>query len=570
MNALMIIAGALAVAVLGYRWYAGFIDKKVIEADPHRITPAKMYMDGVDFMPTPKNVLFGYQFKSIAGAGPVVGAIIALQWGWLPALLWLFLGVFFIGWVHDYVSGMVSLRCDGLSLGGLSHRLISPRARLILLSFIYFYLLLLAGAFGGVIAGALIKLPSGPLAIIILGLAGFLAGQMIYRWRVNILLMTVICVGLALVGIELGKRFPADFLLGTGLAQSKLTWALFAVAFSFMSAVLPIWRFALPLNYVAFYIVMFGLVGGIIGIIVGLPPIQAPAYTQFTIGIGPLWPILFVTIACGAISGWHSMVSTSGTCRQLEKETDAKPVLAGSMFTEMLLAVVALMTAAAAIPFSQYTDLMKPGGPGAGAVFATGLGNLLNIIGLPLAYGKTMAVVIIIVLALTVMQLVLRFMKIATMELVGEYSPFLRNNFVATFIAAALTLLLVQTGWWQYLWILFGGANQLLASLALLVASVWLLSQGKKATFTLVPMWFMFITTIAALLYTSYNLLSKVFTGQVKAATGQSLLEATVGNGLMGIVALFLVIAAFFLLVDGIKAINRHRQAGAGLAAETK
>jgi len=321
---------------------------------------------------------------------------------------------------------------------------------------------------------------------------------------------------------------------------------------------------------VAFYIVMFGLVGGIIGILVGLPPIQAPAYTQFSIGIGPLWPILFVTIACGAISGWHSMVSTSGTCRQLERETDAKPVLAGSMFTEMLLAVVALMTAAAAIPFTQYQDLMKPGGPGAGAVFATGLGNLLSFVGLPLAYGKTMAVVIIIVLALTVMQLVLRFMKIATVELAGDYSPFLRNNTIATLIAALLTLLLVQTGWWQYLWILFGGANQLLSSLALMVASVWLLSQGKRATFTLIPMWFMFVTTIAALLYTSYNLLSQVFTGQVKRATGQSLLEATIGNGLMGIVALFLVIAAFFLLADGLKAINRYRQAGREITAAAK
>ncbi len=566
MNAVLIIAGALAVAVLGYRWYAGFIDRQVIEADPQRMTPARMYMDGVDFMPTPKNVLFGYQFKSIAGAGPVVGAIIALQWGWLPALLWLFLGVLFIGWVHDYVSGMVSLRCDGLSLGGLSHKLISPRARLILLSFVYFYLLLLAGAFGGVIAGALTKLGSGPLAIIILALSGLLAGQMIYRWRTNILLMTVVCVGLALVGIELGKRFPAELLLGS-FAQSKFVWGLFAVAFSFISAVLPIWRFALPLNYVAFYIVMFGLVGGIVGIIVGLPPVQAPAYTQFTIGIGPLWPILFVTIACGAISGWHSMVSTSGTCRQLEKETDAKPVLAGSMFTEMVLGVVALMTAAAAISFTEYKELLKVS---PAAVFATGLGNLLNIIGLPVAYGKTMATVIIIVLAITVMQLVLRFMKIATVELVGDYSPLLRHNFVATFIAAALTLLLIQTGWWQYLWILFGGANQLLSSLALMVASVWLLSQGKRATFTLIPMWFMFITTIAALLYTSYNLLSKVLTGQVKAATGQTLLEATIGNGLMGLVALFLVIAAFVLLADGIRAINRHRQPGVGVAAEAK
>jgi len=181
-----------------------------------------------------------------------------------------------------------------------------------------------------------------------------------------------------------------------------------------------------------------------------------------------------------------------------------------------------------------------------------------------------MATVIIIVLALTVMQLVLRFMKVATIELVGDRSPILRNGPVATFIAAILVLLLVQTGWWQYLWILFGGANQLLASLALLVASVWLISQGKKAIFTLLPMWFMFITTIAALLYTSYNLLSKVFTGQVKAATGQTLLEATVGNGLMGFVALFLVIAACILLYDGIKALRRVQPPQAAPAAEVK
>jgi carbon starvation protein len=566
MYAIYLILGALVVAVGGYRWYAGAVDRLVIKADPNRVTPAKMYMDGVDFMPTSKYVLFGYQFKSIAGAGPVVGAIIALQWGWLPAILWLFIGVLFIGWVHDYVAGMVSLRSDGLSLGGLSYKLISPRARNILLSFVYFYLLLLAGAFGGVIAGALVKLTSGPVAMLVLAFAGALAGQMIYRWRVNILVITVVCVLIALVGIYLGQVLTTDKLLGS-LAQNKFTWGLFAVAFCFISAVLPIWRFALPLNYVAFYIVMLGLVGGIVGIVVGLPPVQAPAYTEFFMGIGPLWPILFVTIACGACSGWHAMVSTSGTCRQLEYETDAKPVLAGSMFTEMVLGVVALMTAAAAMPFSQYQELMKPGGPGAGAVFATGLGNLLNIIGLPLAYGKTMATVIIIVLALTVMQLVLRFMKVATIELVGDRSPLLRNGTVATFIAAVLVLLLVQTGWWQYLWVLFGGANQLLASLALLVASVWLLSQGKKATFTLIPMWFMFVTTIAALLYTSYNLLSKVFTGQVKAATGQSLLEATIGNGLMGIVALFLVVAAFVLLFDGIKALRLYRPPAVGAEA---
>jgi carbon starvation protein len=181
-----------------------------------------------------------------------------------------------------------------------------------------------------------------------------------------------------------------------------------------------------------------------------------------------------------------------------------------------------------------------------------------------------MATVIIVVLALTVMQLVLRFMKVATVELVGDRAPILRNGPIATFVAALLTLLLIQTGWWQYLWILFGGANQLLSSLALMVASVWLLSQGKKATFTLVPMWFMFITTIAALMYTSYSLLFKVFTGQVKAATGQTLLEATIGNGLMGFVALFLVIAAIILLIDGIKALKRVQPPRAAPAAQMK
>ena len=558
---LLIIIAALVVAVLGYRWYAGYVDRKVVGVDPKKVTPATMYMDGVDFMPTNKNVLFGYQFKSIAGASPVVGAIIALQWGWLPAILWLFLGVLLIGWVHDYFAGVVAMRNDGMSLGGLSYKLISPRARTILVSFIYFYLLLLAGAFGGVIAGALIKLPSGPVAVIVMSLAGVLAGQMLYRWHVNILVITVVCVALALVGIKLGEMFPAQDLIGS-LAQSKFVWGLFAVVFCYISAVLPIWRFALPVNYVSFYIILFGMLAGVIGIFVGLPPVTAPAFTQFTIGIGPLWPILFVTIACGACSGWHAMVSASGTCRQLESECDAKPVLAGSMFTEMVLGVIALMTAGAAIPFSQYQELMKVGG--AGAVFATGLSNLMNIIGIPIPFGKTMATVIIIILAITVMQLVLRFMKVAAVELVGEKIAVMRNGPFATFVAAALTFLLVMTGWWQYLWILFGGANQLLASLALLVASLWLMSQGKKATLTLIPMWFMFITTIAALLYTSFALLSKVVEGKVHG-------EALVGNGLMGIVGLFLVVAAFILLFDGLKALKRYRQhPGEGMVQEAK
>ena len=198
MNAVLVLVLGFIVFFIGYRFYAGYIDTKVMKADPKRATPAKMYMDGVEFMPTSKNVLFGYQFKSIAGAAPIIGPIIAIQWGWLPALIWILGGALFIGWVQDYSSAMIAMRNDGASFGGLSHRLISPRARIILLSFLYFYLLLIAGAFGNVVVSTAISLKSAPMAWLFLTIGGVLAGQMIYRWKKDILLTTVVCVVIVL------------------------------------------------------------------------------------------------------------------------------------------------------------------------------------------------------------------------------------------------------------------------------------------------------------------------------------------------------------------------------------
>ena len=205
-----------------------------------------MYMDGVEFMPTSKNILFGYQFKSIAGAAPIIGPIIAIQWGWLPALIWILAGAFFIGWVQDYSSAMMAMRNDGASFGGLSHKLISPRARVILLSFIYFYLLLIAGAFGNVVVSTAIGLKAAPMAWLFLTIGGILAGQMIYRWRKDIILTTVVTVVIALLGIWLGTIAPSDEILGAALANSRPVWAIAAFVFCYFAAVLPIWRFALP------------------------------------------------------------------------------------------------------------------------------------------------------------------------------------------------------------------------------------------------------------------------------------------------------------------------------------
>ncbi len=550
MNSVIVLILGFVVAFLGYRVYAKYIDAKIIKSDPQRVTPAKMYMDGVEFMPTNKNVLFGYQFKSIAGAAPIIGPIIAIQWGWLPALVWILGGALFIGWVQDYSSMMVAMRNEGASFGGLSHKLISPRARVILLAFIYFYLLLIAGAFGNVVVSTAVGLKAAPMAWLFLTIGGILAGQMIYKWRKDIILTTVVTVLIALFGIYLGTILPSDQVLGASIANSRPVWAVVAFVFCYFAAVLPIWRFALPINYVASYIVFLGLFFGIVGIFVLHPDFTLPATTDFTIKIGPIWPIMFVTIACGAISGWHSIVSSSGTARQLENELDARPVGGGVMFVEMLLAVFALVIAGTiyASP-AEYGAAIKLG---PGAIFAAGVSKFLGALGMPADIGRSYGSVMMIVLAITIMQLVVRFMRVATSELLSDVSPVFRNPHVGTFIASVLGIILVLSGWWQYLWVLFGGANQLMASLALMLITIWLMSEGKSYAWAFYPMIFMFVTTVAALLYTSWNLLQKVFAGGVQG-------EAFVGNLLMGLVGFFLVICALILGYEGLKAFNRFR-----------
>jgi carbon starvation protein len=550
MNSIVVLLLGVIVFFIGYRFYARYIDTRVIKSDPKKATPAKMYMDGVEFMPTSKSILFGYQFKSIAGAAPVVGPIIAIQWGWLPALLWILLGAFFIGWVQDYSTAMVAMRKEGASLGGLSYKLISPRARIVLLCFIYFFLLLVAGAFGNIVVDAATAQKSSPMAWLLLTIGGLLAGQMIYRWRKDIILTTVVCVVIALFGIWVGTVAPSDSILGASFANSRPLWAIAAMVFCYFAAVLPIWRFALPINYVASYIVFLGLFFGMIGVLVLHPNFTLPAYTGFEIGIGPLWPIMFVTIGCGAVSGWHSIVSSSGTARQLENELDARPVGGGVMFVEMMLAVFALIIAGTIYASSaDYAAALAKGPIG---VFAAGVSKFLGALGMPAAVGKSYGGVMLIVLAVTILQLVIRFMRVATSELLGDLSPLFKNAHVGTTIAALLTLILILTGWWQYLWILFGGSNQLMASMALMLVTAFLMSEGKPYAWTFYPMIFMFITTTAALIVTSYRLFRAVFSGAVKG-------EAYIGNILMGLVAIFLVVAAIILAVEGIRAFRRYR-----------
>ncbi|MFI5168258.1 MAG: carbon starvation protein A [Thermoanaerobaculales bacterium] len=623
MNTLWVVVIAVGVIYTAYNFYARRVDRNVIRSDAKRATPAKMYMDGVDFMPTSKNVLYGYHFKSIAAAGPIVGVITAANiWGWLPSLLWLVFGVSLIGWASDYSAIMVSVRNDGNSLSAISHRLIAPRTRTILFVFIFFYLMLLAGAFVGILAAILSARPDVPFGIIMLALMGLLAGQMMYRWKMGIISVTVIVVAITLAAMALGPmgqhkneqgglvqgpvggtvaavngaidnlngkrplfnvvdptaadpRIPAPGADGkrpttaaydaaTGLVRTLpnyLLWMVFLFVFSYLGANLPIWRFAQPVNYIGFWIMLITIVLSAVGALaapltgvkdvagnaIGAFALSATKDLGFAVQAGkawqPLWPMLFVTIACGAISGWHALVGSVGTARQLEYETDGLPVGAGSMFGEYTLALLSLVAVSIA------------GVGGGGARFAAGVGKLIyagTFGALPEVFGTALGFGAFVMIVLTVTQLVFRVMRVTLTEWVGEAVPLVRNMHVSSIISMVLTLALVLTGTWVYLWQMFGASNQLMAALSLLVVTVWLKSENRKPTYALVPMLFMYITTLFATLVTARNLYVTI------AANPKMSGLPVAGAWAMIVVAALLVVAALFIGWDGLKAYQRY------------
>ena len=613
-SAFVVVIGAVVIA-LAYNLYAKRIDRQVIAADEKKATPARMYMDGVDFVPTSRYVLYGYHFKSIAAAGPIVGVITAANiWGWVPAILWLVIGVSFIGWASDYSAIVLAVRNDGQSLSAVAHRLIAPRTRTILFTFIFFYLLLVAGAFVGIMAAVMAARPDSPLGILVLGLMGLLAGHLIYKTKANIGLVTLVVVVVTLLAMALGPlgvnfegdaptwsegpvsgvvvgvndavngggplygvvdptgadpRIPpadpdtgerpttAAFDAATGTVQvlpSFLLWSVFLLGFSYLGARLAIWRFAQPVNFIGFWVTALTIGIGAIGAI--LAPFLEPevatfevaafngfAPAQATAAIQPLWPMLFVTIACGAISGWHALFGSVGTARQLEYETDALPVGGGGMFSENALALLSLTAVAIA------------GGAGAGA-FAAGVGQLLNVatfglLGVP--YGTALGFGAFIVIVLTVVQLVFRVMRVTLGEWGGEAWVGFKNQTFATLLSMAATLFLVLTGTWVYLWQLFGASNQLMAALSLLVVTVWLASTRRNATYAGLPMLFMYVTTLAATVVTAYNLWATII--RRPEAVGIEI----VGAWTMIVIAVLLLAAAAVIGADGWRAWNRFR-----------
>lgn len=497
-----VLIGLLAYAV-AYWGYGKWFDRTVWRPDANKTTPAHMYTDGVEYFPVTKYVLWGYQFKSVAALGPILGPFIALQYGWLPAAIWIILGNFFIGWLQDYGAIMLSIRNQGRSFGPITYEFTGAAGRSTLLGFILFYLVIISATFIFFIATFWNIFPGAFVATLGITLTGLLAGYLMYKQRANVGMVTILSLVLMIVALYLGTLKPLQVTKDMFGIWSIPVWGLVCCAFLYLASILPLPTFIQPINYISFFptffSVIFIIIGALISPFTGIA-LQQPAFKGFYpggfAGVGPMWPILFTAIACGAISGWHSLAGSSSTAKQLDVETDAHPVGAGAMLSEGIVALASL--AAYMVLSAKDAGLGNIGGWVLGAQMLTK--PFLGWAGA--AFLATFFSVALVLYAITVQALVTRFWRLVSAEVAGQGTwSWFGQKHVSTVIGLALPLLLASTGTWNNIWLYFGGANQLLAGLALMLITIHLARTKVQTGYTFYPAIFMILTTVGALIW---------------------------------------------------------------------
>ena len=556
---LFVVLGLLVYAA-AYFLYGKWYDRTVWQPDPKRVTPAHMYMDGITFFPVSKYVLFGFQFKGIAGLGPILGPFVALFYGWVPALIWILLGNFFIGWIHDYSSLFMSVRNDGKTMGPLTYELISPRARNALMGFLFFYLILIISVFA-VLCSLFFKIyPESVLATVFLFIGGIVSGLMMYKAKAGIGLSTLVGLILVVAGIVAGKYFPITH-------ESMVLWIIFTSVLLFIGGTLSLMYVMQPIVYVASYPAIFGIILLILGALISpitKVPIQQIAWggvlgtTGDVWNPGPIWPILTVSIACGAISGWHSLVSTSGSASQLDVETDALPVGGGSMLTEGLLALASLAAYMVLTP----DELKTLGGvkwsclvEGAAKLIAPFTGGEIAVPWIKAFYAMWLELY-----AITIGMIAVRFFWLVWSDVVGK--SVLANKFVGSILGLVISDILAYTGAWINLWLLFGGSNQLLAGLALSLVTIYLAKVKRPTIYTLGPAVFMIITCEAALIFESVKFFRAIALGKpfVKGPLANYPTIAKGLNAIFGVFGLVLFVLGLMVAIDAYRAYKKYKQ----------
>ncbi|MDH5197350.1 MAG: carbon starvation protein A [Gemmatimonadota bacterium] len=535
MSSIALLVVGLSAFLTGYLVYSRYIARAIYRLDPDFVTPAHQFEDGVDFVPTNKHVLFGHHFTSVAGAAPIVGPAIAVIWGWLPAFLWVVLGTVFAGAVHDFGTLWIATRHKGQSIGSLADTIVGGRARVLFLLIIFFLLLLVNAVFAVVIANLFIANPGSVVPVWSSLVVAIIVGLLIYRTKAGLLGPSLGALLVLYAMIWLGQYVPftlpdffgwaptaAQLAATTGdaaAAQAAATtdgmragWVIILFVYAFFASVLPVWLLLQPRDYVNGHqlFVALGIIG--LGVLFTNPPVIAPAINLQLPADAPSWfPLLFITIACGAISGFHGLVASGTSCKQLDKETDARYVGYGGAVGEGSLALMSIIATTAGFAvyvgvdgWHEHYATWASASAGATTAFVNGVGVLAEGIGIPHAVATIFAAVVVISFAATTMDTGVRLQRYIIGELGAQYRVRLvQNRWVATGIAvvscALLALGIDRGAGGMRLWPLFGTTNQLTAGLSLLVVTLFLVSLKRRVWVTVIPMAFLLVMTTWAM-----------------------------------------------------------------------
>jgi carbon starvation protein len=484
---LILIAGAIL--LIGYVTYGAYIARR-LGIDPSRPTPAFTKQDGVDYVPAPSFVLMGHHFASIAGAAPIAGPITAAVFGWIPVALWVLVGGIFVGAVHDFAALVASIRHDGKSIGEVIGKNVGSGGRVLFLLFAWLTLLLVVAAFANIVATTFASVPAAASSSFLFLILAVGFGFAVYRAGYGMVVSSTIGVALVFGAVWLGTVIPIS------LTADAWKWVL--LAYIGVASTVPVWILLQPRDYLNSFLLYFSLGGAFIGIMIANPTLQLPGYLGFeTQTVGLLFPMLFVTVACGAVSGFHALVASGTTAKQLKTEAHAKRIGYGSMLIESFLAMTAIIAVASV--WNKVGDIKG----GAFAIYATGIAEMLNVVGLPVALGITFFTLAASAFALTSLDTACRLARYSLQELSKcegfDKVPGLGNRYAATGVTLVASGGLLFSGQFSQIWPMFGAANQLVAGLTFLAIAAWMANRKRSYWFAVVPMIWMLGVTLSAL-----------------------------------------------------------------------
>ena len=508
LTVLLILSGFFL--IIAYFSYGKFIASR-LDITNTQPTPAHQLNDGIDYIPSNKLVVLGHHFASIAGAGPIVGPIIAVTFGWIPAVIWILLGGVFFGAVHDISSMTASLRHEGKSIGVIIQKYIGNGGKRLFLLFSFSTLILIIAVFADIIAKTFIKNPgvasASGLFILLAILFGVLNRKFESKKHAFLLLSILGVIGMYAF-VYLGIQIPINC--------SYVIWIVLLLLYAFIASVTPMSFLLQPRDYLSSFLLYGLILLAVIGVFVVNPEIKMDNDIVFhSEEIGYLFPVLFITVACGAISGFHSLVASGTTSKQINKETDVKVVGFGGMLIESFLAIISV-GAVMVVSRADYVSSLLTDGPV--NMFADGMGSIIAGLGMSESFAVAFVALTISAFALTTLDTCTRlarftFQEFFESEVNNSLNKYTQNRFISSLLVVSLSSLLLISGEFSSLWPIFGSANQLLGALALLAVGVWLIKSGKKAGFILIPMFFMFVVTLCSLFLLAYqNFNNEVYT----------------------------------------------------------